>query len=580
MRINKLTANKDSFKEVVFDSQFNVVIADRHKSSTEKDSRNGLGKTLLVEIVDYCLGSNLSGTLKKEEMAGWSFSLECEINDSTFVFTRTTKEPNYIHIEGSIKDIFLSENVDGLRKYPVDIVKPALGRAIFGLAPSEVKDNKKAPTYRSLMSYFIRTDRGSINDPFAYFAQQKTWSKQVNNAYLLGLDWKLASKLHELIAELDKLSEINEAIESGVLSDFGGSVGELESEKINLESKLEKTENKLKTFKVHEQYHEIQEKADALTEKIHSILNEINLNLQITNKYADDLKQEDGDSLNVEEIYKEAGVTFTSQLQKNLQDVKEFHSTIIKNRRDYLEQEIKKITEKVSEGRAKVKELTESKAEYMKVLSSHGALEEFSLLQGDVNTQRAKVEDIKSRIARLTEVEDKISRLNVELEELVRVMRRDYTERLTSVGNAIQIFNDNSEFLYSQPGKLSIDVTKNGYKFKVDIKRSDSDGVGSMKVFCYDLMLAEFWSSVRGRPITLVHDSKIFDGVDERQKAKALELAYKKSHEFGFQYICTVNSDSVPFDMFADDFKTKFESSVKVRLNDKDDSGTLLGISF
>lgn len=579
MKINKVSANKGTFKEVIFDGLFNVVLAEKDENSTEKDSRNGLGKTLLVEIINYCLGSNIAGTLKKEEMLGWSFSLECEINDSIFIFTRSTEEPNHIHIQGSIEELYLSPSVDGLTKFHVDLVKSALGKAIFGLSPSTAK-SENAPSYRTLMSYFIRTDKTAFNEPFAYFAQQQTWSKQVNNAYLLGLDWELASKLHAIKSELDDLGDINKAIESGVLNDFGGTIGELETEKITLESRLEKTESRLRDFKVHEQYHEIQEKADELTSKIHKILNDINLNMQITNKYAQDLNQEDGDNLRIEEIYKGVGISFSNELQKSLEDVKNFHADVIKNRKDYLEEEVGKLTRKIEGDRAKVKELTADKAQYMMILSSHGALEEFSLLQGDANEQKAKVEDVKSKIARLTEVEDKISKLSVELEELVVVMRRDYSERLPNVSVAIQLFNENSEYLYAQPGKLTIDVTKNGFKFKVDIKRSDSDGVGSMKVFCYDLMLAEFWSSVKARPMMIVHDSKIFDGVDERQIAKAFELAYAKSKEFGFQYICTINSDSVPYDLFSDEFKETFKSSVKVRYNDKDESGTLLGISF
>jgi uncharacterized protein YydD (DUF2326 family) len=180
----------------------------------------------------------------------------------------------------------------------------------------------------------------------------------------------------------------------------------------------------------------------------------------------------------------------------------------------------------------------------------------------------------------LTEVEDNISKLSVDIEQLVRVMRKDYSERLPNLASAVQMFNANSEYLYEQPGTLSVDVNKYGYKLKVDIKKSGSDGVGSMKVFCYDLMLAEYWSTIKGKPITLVHDSKLFDGVDRRQVAKALELAKQKSLEFGFQYICTLNSDAIPYDEFSDGFSEQFNDSIKLRYHDKDDSGTLLGVSF
>jgi uncharacterized protein YydD (DUF2326 family) len=93
-------------------------------------------------------------------------------------------------------------------------------------------------------------------------------------------------------------------------------------------------------------------------------------------------------------------------------------------------------------------------------------------------------------------------------------------------------------------------------------------------------MLAEVWATVKHKPLPLIHDSKLFDGVDERQVAKALELAYKKSHEHGFQYICTMNSDQVPYSRFSEGFVEKFEKAIKVKYSDDGDSGTLLGIQF
>jgi uncharacterized protein YydD (DUF2326 family) len=55
--IRKVSANQSSFRTVEFNPGFNIVIAERTKESTRKDSRNGLGKTTLVEIIDFCLGS-------------------------------------------------------------------------------------------------------------------------------------------------------------------------------------------------------------------------------------------------------------------------------------------------------------------------------------------------------------------------------------------------------------------------------------------------------------------------------------------------------------------------------------------
>ncbi len=99
------------------------------------------------------------------------------------------------------------------------------------------------------------------------------------------------------------------------------------------------------------------------------------------------------------------------------------------------------------------------------------------------------------------------------------------TNALFSARTPIAIFNSNSEIIYDVQGALIIDVGDTGFRFEVIIKRDGSSGIGNMKVFCYDLMLAELWSKKQKSPGFLVHDSIIFDGVDERQVANALELA-------------------------------------------------------
>ncbi len=99
-----------------------------------------------------------------------------------------------------------------------------------------------------------------------------------------------------------------------------------------------------------------------------------------------------------------------------------------------------------------------------------------------------------------------------------------------------------------------------------------------MMVFCYDLMMAELWAEKGSGPGFLIHDSTIFDGVDERQVAKGLALAERKSRECGFQYICCLNSDAVPWDELPEEID--FRSHVRLELSDEGDDGGLFGMRF
>ena len=78
----------------------------------------------------------------------------------------------------------------------------------------------------------------------------------------------------------------------------------------------------------------------------------------------------------------------------------------------------------------------------------------------------------------------------------------------------------------------------------------------------------------------MIHDSTIFDGVDERQIYAALKVAYEQTNNTQQQYICLMNSDKVPTTLFDDEFKEIFNNAVILRLNDSSEEGKLFGISF
>jgi len=101
-----------------------------------------------------------------------------------------------------------------------------------------------------------------------------------------------------------------------------------------------------------------------------------------------------------------------------------------------------------------------------------------------------------------------------------------------------------------------------------------------MKVFCYDMTLAQLQAD---RPVSLeflIHDNTIFNVVNERRVARALELGAKVATETGFQYIVTLNSDQVPFGEFKEGFKKEFESAVVLKLTDATEDGGLLGVRW
>jgi uncharacterized protein YydD (DUF2326 family) len=204
-------------------------------------------------------------------------------------------------------------------------------------------------------------------------------------------------------------------------------------------------------------------------------------------------------------------------------------------------------------------------------------LEEYTQLQRIHTDGLSQLNEVKTMLANVNKLEAGQSELKIEQEVLHQRGRRDYEEREALRKKAVSLFNANSQFLYNVPGRLLIDFEKTGFKFAVEIERDGSDGIENMKIFCFDLMLAQLWADRRPSPSFIFHDSRIFDA-DSRQRALALELAAKESAQRGFQYICTLNSDSIP----EGDFSAGFDLSkfIRLRLTDDAPAGSLLGFRY
>jgi uncharacterized protein YydD (DUF2326 family) len=128
--------------------------------------------------------------------------------------------------------------------------------------------------------------------------------------------------------------------------------------------------------------------------------------------------------------------------------------------------------------------------------------------------------------------------------------------------------------LYGVPGKLGVDVNRDGYQFTFAIDRRGSDGVDQMVVLCFDLMMATLRARRGGKFLSLVHDSSMFADVDPRQYGLALQLAQRASATEGFQYICCLNVGALPIGHLGE---FDLEPHIVLRLSDDGDAGRLLG---
>ena len=581
--IHNITANYPSFNSVEFTPGLNVVLADRTETSEQKDTRNGLGKSTLIEIIHFCLGSRVKKDqgLLIEPLQGWEFTLEITLAGNRVKVTRAIDKPNILIIDGMT--IGLTEQLgqnDLFRKQVIklDQWKTFLEEALFGVSPFD-ESYDYTPSFRSLISYFIRLGNDAYNDPFRHTRQQQPWDIQLHVGFLLGLNWENAAKWQEIKDREKGVKAFSQAIEAGTTEYAQGSVGELEAERVQLEIQLEQEVYTLHNFKVHPQYESIQNEADQATKIIHDLMNDNIIDDRRLARYRESVTVEKPPSdTTIDELYEEAGVVFSETTHRTLAEAKEFHSKIVENRREFLEMEIERLGRQIENRKDEIKKRTDDRATLLEILRTHGALQELTKLQERHASTRERLESVRTRISEIRNLTAQKRKIIVEKTEMAQITERDHEQRRDVWNTPVRLFNDNSQALYQTPGHLVIDIGNAGFKYDVEIDRSGSEGVSKMKIFCFDLMLLQLMA-IRSIPMDfLIHDSSLYDGVDSRQRALALERACEVSEETNTQYICALNSDMIPHDDFNAEFN--FDQYIRLTLTDDSPSGSLLGFPF
>lgn len=579
--IHEIRANQASFRPVRLTSGLNVILAERTEQSSRKDTRNGLGKTTLIEIIHFCLGAKVQSGhgLATPDLAEWAFTMEISLGAQRITVTRALAEPSTVKVSGlpegwpDIPDVDLIGN----RSFSQEQWRAFLGKALFSLPTPRVP--KYNPSFRSLISYFVRRGHHAFGDPFSHFRNQQTWDTQLHVALLLGLEWGHAAQWQRIKDRDTNLKNFRKLVASGAVSYVGGSIGELEAERVTLLQEIEESARALDNFKVHPQYESIQQEANQLTEKLHAATNANVLASRRLKLYSQAIESEKPPSSeSVEKLYEEMGVVFPETVRRSLAEAREFYGMVVKDRRRFLKKEISSLERRIAETGTEITKLTEDRASLLRILSEHGALSEMVKLRDRHTARCEKLEHVKGQIEDQRKIETDGRQIARDKADLADLAARDYDERRETWDIPVRLFNLNSQALYKVPGHLVIDTSDSGFKFNIEISKSGSDGIGKMKIFCFDLAILE---SCFRRDLSidfLIHDSEMYDGVDSRQRAAALERAHDVADRTGTQYICALNSDMVPYDDFSEGFN--FDEHVRCKLTDGEATGTLLGIAF
>ena len=564
--IKIIFSSLSSFKELEFHDGLNVLIAKKESGSTDRQTRNRAGKSSLIEIIHFLFGGKVDrkSLFKTETLIEESFSLDFDFNGEVLEVSRRGKQPAKVSTNKSATNAewleWLAENI-----FALDVIAKHEGRK---------------PTFRSLFSYFVRRQHSNaFITPEKQSSMQQAGDYQVALLYLMGLDWTIASDWQKVRDREKTLKELKKAANVDTFGNLIGRSAELRTQLTVTKSRLTEITDQVKAFKVLPKYRELEQEADQITRSLNQLSNDNTIDNAVIRDLENSLRTEKPPELNkLKETYAEAGIVLPNVALRKYEEVHSFHESIVRNRHDYLFSELQSAKDRIKTREKEQGKLDERRREIMTILKSHGALEQFSNLQGEQGRLEAEVETLTKRFELAEQIEGTKNELDIERNNLVLRLRRNFSEQEVALTEAILAFEEISKSLYESAGSMTIEPSNNGPIFEFPMQGERSKGIKNMQIFCFDMMLMRLCYRRNLGPRFLVHDSHLFDGVDGRQIISALKIGSQTAEELGFQYIVTINED--------DAFKETIEGFdlndyvLPISLTDATEDGGLFGCRF
>jgi uncharacterized protein YydD (DUF2326 family) len=568
MRLIELRSNKKSFHTVTFNQNGITVIAAIKETEDQKKTYNSVGKSLTIALIHFCLGSNSNKEFLKLE--DWIFTLDFKIGSEEFTSVRSTINQKEIELNGE--------------KYTLKEFNKILEVKLF-----RIKENTKFVSFRSLLPRFIRYGEDGYISNERYIKKEASLSTLINNAFLLGLDTDLIIRKSELREKEINIGKLKSQLKNPEFKAIFGTENnkDIEIKIVELEILIKRYKKSIDEFVIAEDYNSIRKEADKISYDLVSQKNKASkLQIAISNIGKSLEIQPDISKEQIIKLYESAKFELGEMVIKRLDELEQFNSQILDNRKRKLIQEKREFEFKLIEISEIISELGRQEDEKLQYLNSTGALDDYTKLNQALSDNEKNLHSLLQ-----------YKKLESDYKLFVEENKKDFTNEniitakyIEQVDDLIKeniiLFKYFVEKFYSEKNSgitILNNEGRNATRFDIKAKIQDDSGkaVKEVKIFCYD------WTILKGKHNHnvnfLFHDSAITGDMDTRQVKTMFEVANYECKLNDFQYIISLNQnviESLKSEMTKEQHKELVSDRIKLTLSDKSPEDRLLGIQI
>ena len=587
MKLSQLYANKN-FKKIVFNDGLNLVLAKVTKVLDAGTDSHCLGKTTLIEVLDFMLLSNNDKenifVKHKNKFSDYEFYLEILLNTGKYLtIKRTVQNAGKISFKQTDQPCDLLNN----QKWDQSGVGFEPARKLLN---DYLSFDVLTPdwSYRKSVSYFIRSQK-DYSDVFQlskFKGKHKDWKPFVFD--LLGFEGRLLKKKYEDEDRMDSLNiSINEikkdaSVDPKDIDKVKGAIYLKNEEKREFQERVDR-------FNFYQQERSLNQELVENIERRIAELNTSEYNLKFDlEKTRQSLSQNiTFDIEQLERLYMEANIYFSDQLVNDYKALENFNRKITEERNKYLQEKIEILTEQLKNVRMSLSVFDQKRSDVLSVLQDKDTFRKFKTYQVELSKiegELLRLEEKLKGIDKISGYMNEKSDLQVNLEATAKKIK-DQIAKGNEIYSAIRkLYSNIFKCIVNTPAILFIEQNKKGnIDFRFDVTKDNeidvtSEGKGSTyrKMLCVTFDLSVLAAYSQKSFYRFVYHDGVYEGLDNRIKINFIELVRRFCSEYNIQYIFSSIEHDIPPNMLTGFAKDE----ICLRLDDSGDSGKLFEFSF
>lgn len=537
----KITNKSGEIRKIEFRKGLNLIV-DETIEQNKQTTGNNVGKTTVLRLVDFCLGSSGKNIYQDAEFKDQEnstikdFLIDTEViiiltivDDLDFPTEAIVVKKNFLKYSKKIQEIN-GESIPNDKEFDLK-----LKELIF-------KTEVEKPTFKQIISKNIRDEKNKLAN-IVKVLNPYTKPEEYEALFLfwLGINTDTHNQKELLVKEKTREENFQKRLKK-------------EGELSLIEQQLELVNSKIKELQQKKSNFNFNEKFDAQIKELNDIklnlsklsteLSRLNMRRALILESKEDLETEKTniDTNQIELLYNKASKLIPN-LQVSFQETVQFHNDLIDEKIKYIEKELPSLTEKLQSIAKDINSLRNLEKELSEFISASEYSDDYDKILIDLNSFFEMKGNFEQRKKYWITSNEKLKRINEDLEAI----NSEISSKDSLIQKRITLFNKYftkiSNELYGEEYLLSTQKNDKGYDLVVtNIEGNPSTGKKKGQIAAFDFAYILFAEEMEIKFVHFIMHDQLENMHDNQLSTILIDLA----NAVNCQFILPIVRDKIP----------------------------------